>query len=232
MRAARIVLIVLVVLGGLFAVADRITVAVAENKAAQQAQVTEGLSSKPHVSIEGFPFLTQVLSGKLDDVKVTAEGLAADEGGQRVRFESLHADLRGVKLSDGFRRAVADHADGQVFITYPDIQAAIGVPGLRVSYGGPAQDGKALVKLAGPVLGSELNVVSEVSVRGDDSVVLHARSLPAAVTALGLGDQVRQRIDVVLSIAHLPRGLALTGIATAPDGISVSAGGTHVVLAD
>ncbi|WP_225848012.1 DUF2993 domain-containing protein [Streptomyces sp. HPF1205] len=233
MRVARIVLIVLVVLGGLFVAADRILVSVAQDKAAEQAKITEGLSSKPHVSIEGFPFLTQVLTGKLDDVKVEATGLAADGGtGQQVRFQSLRADLRGVKLSDGFKRAVADKADGQVFLTYADLRDAIGVPGLKVSYGGPAKNGAALVKLSGPILGGDLSVVSEVSVRGGDSVALHAENIPTAFTALGLENQVRQRIDVQVPIAHLPSGLGLTGVGTAPDGISVAAAGKDVVLAD
>jgi hypothetical protein len=233
MRVARTVLIVLVVLGGLFVAADRILVAVAENKAAQQAKITEGLSSKPHVSIEGFPFLTQVLGGKLDDVKVKAKGLAADSGtGQEVRFESLNADLRGVKLSGGFTRAVADSAGGQVFVTYADLQNAIGVPGLRVSFGGPAQDGTAQVRLSGPILGAQLSVVSKVTVRGADAVGLTAQNIPAAFRALGLEDQVRQKIDVVVRISHLPAGLSLTGVSTAPDGISVAAAGKHVVLAN
>ncbi|NUQ98694.1 MAG: DUF2993 domain-containing protein [Streptomyces sp.] len=233
MRVARIVLIVLVVLGGLFVAADRILVTVAQNKAAEQAKVTEGLSSKPHVSIEGFPFLTQVLTGKLDDVKVKATGLAADSGnGQQVRFESLNADLRGVKLSNGFKRAVADSADGQVFLTYADLQTAIGIPGLKVSYGGPAQNGAALVRLSGPIMGGNLSVVSKVTVRGGDSVGLTAQSIPTAFKALGLENQVRQKIDVTVQIAHLPSGLGVTGVSTAPDGISVAAAGKDVVLAN
>ena len=54
------VLIALVVLLVLLVIADRASVAYAENRMAQQIQ-SQGLSSKPHVSIEGFPFLTQVL---------------------------------------------------------------------------------------------------------------------------------------------------------------------------
>jgi hypothetical protein len=233
MRVARTVLIVLVVLGGLFVAADRILVSVAENKAAQQAKVTEGLSSKPDVSIKGFPFLTQVVSGKLDDVKIKAKGLAADGGtGQEVRFESLNADLHGVKLSNGFSRAVADSADGQVFVTYEDLQNAIGVPGLRVSYGGPAKDGTALVKLAGPIMGAQLSVLSKVTVHGGDTISLTAQDLPTAFTALGLEHRVRQQIDVVVHISHLPSGLSLTGVGSAPEGITVTAAGKDVVLAN
>ncbi|MBM9508452.1 LmeA family phospholipid-binding protein [Actinacidiphila acididurans] len=232
MRVARNVLIVLVVLFGLFVAADRITVSIAQNKAAQQAQTTQGLSSKPHVSIEGFPFLTQVLSGKLDHVKVSAQGLAASSDGQQVRFESLHADLHGVKLSNGFRSAVADRADGQVFLTYADLQKAINIPGLTVSYGGPAAGGGARVRLSGPMLGSQLSVVSTLSADGGHSVALHADKVPTAFSALGLENQLRHQIDVTLPIAHLPEGLGLTSVAAAQDGITVTADGHHVVLAN
>lgn len=55
MRALRIILIVTVILGGLFVIADRVAVGFAENKAADRIKSTEGLANTPDVSIEGFP---------------------------------------------------------------------------------------------------------------------------------------------------------------------------------
>lgn len=232
MRVARIVLIVVVVLGALFVVADRVTVHLAETKAAKQAQITEDLSTRPKVSIEGFPFLTQAVFGKLDDVKVTARDIAASDSGGSVRIDSFHADLHGVKLSNGYSRAVADSADGNAFLTFDDLTKAA-PDGITVSYAGAAADGATLVKLSGsvPGIGSKIGVLSEITVRGADSIGLHAQPLPKAFTALGLDDQIRQRIDFTLRLSHLPEGIALTSITAAPDGITVAAGGHHVVLA-
>jgi hypothetical protein len=233
MRVARIVLIVVVVLGGLFVAADRVGVHLAESKAAKQAQVTEDLDARPKVSIEGFPFLTQVAGGKLDDVKVSAQDINAGGGADSLRIDSFHADLHGVKLSNGFSRAVADSADGLAFITFDDLTKAA-PQGITVSYGGATQDGKTFVKLSGaiPGIGGSISVLSQITVRGADSIGLHANPLPKAFTALGLEDDIRQRIDFTRQLTHLPAGIALTSVTSTPEGISVAAGGKHVVLAN
>lgn len=232
MRVWRIVLIVVVVLGGLFVAADRIAVSLAEDKAAERAQITQGLDHRPKVSIEGFPFLTQAASGKLDDVRVEAEDIAANGQGQTLRIATFNADLHGVKFSDGYRRAVADSADGIAFIDYADLSEAAPT-GVTVSFAGADADGKAMVKLTGtiPGLGTKISVLSQVTVRGADTIGLHAEHLPKELTALGLEDNVRQQIDFERQLTHLPSGIALTSVTTTPDGISVAAGGKHVVLA-
>jgi LmeA-like phospholipid-binding len=230
MRVARIVLIVVVVLGGLFVAADRVALSVAQNKAAERAAVTQGLTSKPKVSIEGFPFLTQVLFGKLDEVKVSANDIAAGEGGRTLRIDSFHADLHGVKMSNNYSTAVADSADGLAFITYADLTKAAPA-GITVSYAGARSDNRPMVKLAGSFMGAELSVLSEIKVEDDDTIGLHAENLPEAFTALGLEDQVRKQIDFTTRLTHLPAGISLTSVTTTPDGISVAAAGRHVVLA-
>ncbi|MFJ5614148.1 DUF2993 domain-containing protein [Streptomyces sp. NPDC093221] len=233
MRVARTVLIVLVILGGLFVAADRITVSVAQNKAADRAALTEGLTTKPKVSIEGFPFLTQAVGGKLDEVKISAKDIAAGNGEQTLRIDSFHADLHGVRLSDSYRRAVADTADGIAFLTYEDLTKAAPT-GITVSSAGDAKskDGGALVKITGEFMGARLSVLSEVTVRGADEIGLQAAELPKAFTELGLEDQVRQQIDFTRQLTHLPSGIALTSVTSTPDGLSVAAGGKNVVLAN
>lgn len=230
MRVARIVLIVVVVLGGLFVAADRIAVSVAQHKAAERAQITENLAEKPKVSITGFPFLTQVMSGKLDDVKVSADDIAASDGSQSLRIDSFRADLYGVKLSDGFSRAVADSADGHAFITYADLSKAAPA-GITVSYAGPTPSGTPRVKLTGSFMGVHLSVLSDVVLK-KDTVGLHAEGLPKELTALGLEGKVREQIDFTRQVTHLPANLELTSVTTTPDGMSVQVGGKNVVLAN
>lgn len=232
MRVWRTVLIVVVVLGGLFVAADRIAVSVAQNKAAERAQTTEGLDRKPKVSIKGFPFLTQAAFGKLDDVTVKAEDIAAGAGGQTLRIATFNADLHGVKFSNGYRTAIADSADGTAFVTYSDLSKAA-PPGVSVSSAGTSANGKAMVKLTGtiPGIGTKISVLSEVSVSGGKSIGLHAVNLPKELSALGLEGTVRHQIDFSRELTHLPEGISLTSLTTTPDGISVAAAGKHVTLA-
>ncbi|MFC5032238.1 DUF2993 domain-containing protein [Streptomyces sp. DSM 41987] len=235
MRAARILLIVLVVLGGLFVAADRIAVSVAQDKAAERAQLTQGLSSKPDISIKGFPFLTQVASDKLDDVKITAHDIQAGTGAERLRIDSFTADLRGVNLSGDYQRAVADTADGSAFITYADLSAAA-PPGVTVAYGGESKDGKGRVKVTGsvtmPLIGTvKRSVTSVISVEHGDTVRLHADAIPGADSIPGLDKLIREKIDFTRSLVGLPTGIKVQSVVTTPSGISVAVSGTNVVLA-
>jgi hypothetical protein len=77
MRALRRLIIALVILCALFVAADRIAVGVADSQVASKLQTSRGLAQKPSVSIGGFPFLTQLIGGKLDDVKVRATDMAS-----------------------------------------------------------------------------------------------------------------------------------------------------------
>jgi hypothetical protein len=233
MRVWRMVLIAVVVLGGLFVAADRIAVSVAQNKAAERAQATEGLDHRPKVSIKGFPFLTQAAFGKLDDVRIEAEDIAASGGGQTLRIATFSADLHGVKFSDGYRTAIADSADGRAFITYADLSKAA-PDGVTVSAAGTGADGKARVKLTGtvPGIGAKISVLSQVTVSGADTIKLHAENLPVELTKLGLEGTVRHQIDFERQLTHLPAGISLTAVTTTPEGLSVAAGGKHITLAD
>ena len=67
-RAIIIFFVTLLILIGLFVIADRVAVRFADNQFATQIQ-KQGFSSKPQVSIEGFPFLTQVAAKQFNDVQ-------------------------------------------------------------------------------------------------------------------------------------------------------------------
>jgi hypothetical protein len=235
MRLVKFLLIFAVVIGGLFVAADRVAVKFAENEAASRAQQTEGLAAKPTVSIKGFPFLTQVLGKKLDEVDVTAAGVEAGPAGERLRIDRFDTELRGVRLEDNFSTAVADTATGSVHITYADLSKAA-PDGVTVSYGGKSSGGQGRVKITAgvtlPVLGTiKRSVISTVSVSGDESLRLRADSIPGAGAVPGLEDMIREKIDFNRKLAGLPQGVRLESIEANPDGISISATGSEVVLA-
>ena len=72
-----VLLVLLLVLVGLFVAADRIALGLAEDKAATALQSSQNLPQKPDVSVEGFPFLTQLLAGNFGEVVVTADDVPA-----------------------------------------------------------------------------------------------------------------------------------------------------------
>jgi len=73
----RALLVVVLLLVGLAVVADRVAVGVAETRVGEQLAAEGGLAGTPEVDITGFPFLTQAIGGRYDEVRIslTAEQL-------------------------------------------------------------------------------------------------------------------------------------------------------------
>jgi hypothetical protein len=120
-RALWITLGSLLTLLVLFVVLDRVAVAYANNQAAQQIQ-SNGFPAKPDVSIEGFPFLTQVLARNLNDVHISADNVK--EGPVTL---SLVADATGVRLDPGFQSGTITHIAGTGLIGFSSLASAAGV---------------------------------------------------------------------------------------------------------
>ena len=94
----RKLLIFVIILAGLLVAADRIGVVVADHEIAGHIQTAYHLPSKPSVSVHGFPFLTQVISGHYDEIDMSTRQLTT----QGVTVSNLTAQLTGVRapLSD------------------------------------------------------------------------------------------------------------------------------------
>lgn len=87
-------LITLVVLAVLLVGADFVARAVAEDRVGAALQEPLGLATEPEVDVHGFPFLTQALAGRYDDVDLTTSGVGVGE----LRDLTLNARLQDVAL--------------------------------------------------------------------------------------------------------------------------------------
>lgn len=90
----RRLVIVLGLLVGLLALADRGLAYAAGNSTARQVRIHEGLSEDPKVTFRGFPFVTQAWHGRFRTVDVTVRDLS--RGG--IRIDRIDAHLEGVKV--------------------------------------------------------------------------------------------------------------------------------------
>ncbi|MFD0311045.1 DUF2993 domain-containing protein [Streptomyces sp. NPDC127119] len=250
MRALRILLIVTIVLGGLFVIADRVAVGFAEDEAADRLKTNEGLSSTPDVSIKGFPFLTQVVGGELDEVQVGIKDYEADTSGAtngtdaavpaKIRIDDLTAQMRGVAFSGDYSSAKAASATGTATISYAELLKAAKAEPVDVATGVTAQvvglsdggNGKIKVEVEATVLGTKLprpvSVLSSVSVKGD-KVVVNADSLPNLGVQLA-EDKVRLITDFQQKIDGLPGGIKLDKVEAAPKGVDIDVKGSDVSL--
>ncbi|MBO4260357.1 LmeA family phospholipid-binding protein [Streptomyces griseorubiginosus] len=245
MRALRILLIVVVILGGLFVIADRVAVYFAENEAADKVKTTENLASTPDVSIKGFPFLTQVAAGKLDDVRIGIKDYEADTGDttagapKSIRIDDLRADMKGVTFTGDYSSATASTATGTATIAYDELLKAAKsqptqiIPGVNAQVVGLSDGGSGKIKVDVKVTAAGASqtypVLSTVTVDGD-SVKVHADNLPKLVVDLA-DARIRSITDFQQTIDRLPGGVKVDGVQAAKNGVEITVKGSNVKLA-
>ncbi|MFI2437228.1 DUF2993 domain-containing protein [Streptomyces sp. NPDC018693] len=239
MRALRILLIVAVILGGLFVLADRLAVNFAEGEAADKLRTTENLAATPDVSIKGFPFLTQVVSGSLDDVEVGIKDYDADTGdGGKIRIDDLKANMKGVEFSGDYSSATASSATGTAHITYPELLKAAKSEPTDIGFGVTANvvsledggNGKIKVGVKMSVLPQTVYVLSTVTVDGD-TVRVHADTLPSFGGIQAAENEVRSITDFEQRIDGLPGGIKLDQVKAGKEGVEITVKGSNVRLA-
>jgi hypothetical protein len=226
----RALLVVLLLLGGLLLAADRGAEAFAEDRVAQLVAERGGLAGRPEVEIGGFPFLTQAVGGRYDDVRI---GLTGADLGQP---EGTRADvsLRGVQvalsdvLSGSVQQVPVERVDGTVTVSYDLLSQELGrdVSVSRVSDGLRVE---TTVQIAGQAV--PLIATGTVRLDGDTLVVDVEEATTAGVDAPdSFVDQVSDALDLRYGIPQLPFGLQVTGVAPADDGVRVQVEATDTVL--
>ncbi|MEU6353540.1 DUF2993 domain-containing protein [Streptomyces sp. NPDC047072] len=241
MRALRIFLIIVVILGGLFVAADRLAVHFAEGEVADRLKTQEGLAETPSVDIKGFPFLTQVAGGKLNDVQVGMDGYEADTTvGGTVRIEDLEATMKDVSFSGDYSSATAATATGGAVIPYGELlkaaksQPVTLAPGITAQVTGISAGGggkiKVSIKISVGGASQTYPVLASVTVVDGDTVVVKADSLPSL--GISLADSVLRSVtDFQQKIEGLPGGIKLNTVQGGTNGVEITVKGSNVKLA-
>ncbi|WP_392874243.1 DUF2993 domain-containing protein [Streptomyces sp. LN499] len=227
MRALRILLIMVVVLGGVFIAVDRAAVYFAESEAEGRVEISGSTIGSTDISIKGFPFLTQVAGSSLDEVDIELTGIETDAGGRRIRISEMNAELHDVTLADGFSSATAARATGTATVSYEDLTHAAD-DGVVVQYGG---NGKVKVTGAVEILGRTLkrSVTSTVTLVDGHTIRVHADKVPGEGIP-GLEGLVRGKTDFEREIGALPNGLKLQRIEPTKNGLEISVTGSGIPL--
>ncbi|HEY0716304.1 MAG TPA: DUF2993 domain-containing protein [Streptosporangiaceae bacterium] len=224
----RKLLIVLVVLAGLLVAADRIGVVVADHEIAGKVQTAYHLPSRPSVSVRGFPFLTQVVSGHYDEIDVSTGQLIT----QGVTVDHLVAQLTGVHaplsdLAGGNSASItAAQVSGTAIVPFASVRRRLPA-GVQLS-----QDGSAL-RLAGKVsyLGLSVPVTADalLSPSGSGIAVTPTR-IQVANGASALSSLISGQFRFVVPVSGLPLHLAIRSVSVVPGGVLVGAGATSVAF--
>jgi hypothetical protein len=131
----RRLVIALLVLVGLFVAVDYGAAALAESAVSRQMREQIGLVDDPSVRINGFPFLTQAISGEYSSVDVEATRIRVGE----LQELTVNAQLRDVSaplpmlLGSGPKSLTVKEVEGTVQIPADDVERLVpGIEKLRI----------------------------------------------------------------------------------------------------
>src|SRR5271166_3080927 len=213
-----LIVIIVVLVGG-----DRAAKAITENQMASQVQSSLGLSGKPDVTIQGFPFLTQLAARDFRTVDVNASNetiTASSAGSGLLKIASLTATLHGMHIH-GTNSATIDQFNASALITFTALAEVGGIPqGITLSAGGPNQI-KAEISL-GPLSDSAVAQVTQTGSNQIDVKVIDAGGIPLDV----LGNLA----NFTITIPKLPAGVKIQSISVTQQGLQITAAGQNTTL--
>ena len=208
-----LIVIILVLLVG-----DRVANAYAEDQMASQIQSSLALSGKPHVTIEGFPFLTQVAAREFHTVNINASNETAGPGGQ-LEIASLTATLHGMHIH-GTNSATVDQFNASALITFTALANAGGIPqGITLSQAGPNKI-KASIDI-GPLSESATAQITKTGPGRINIKVLNDGGITSAI----LGN-----LDFNVNIPKLPAGVSIKSISVTQQGVRINVAGQNTTL--
>jgi hypothetical protein len=215
-RRAIIGVCVLLALAAVLFGLDRFAASYAEYRIAGQLQQKDGFTQRPGVTIDGFPFLTQVASRHLDRVHITSKGVKAG-----LVTASINADATSIALNSGYNGGTIGHVSGTALIGFGDIAKVArseGAPGLTIR---PA--GRHSVKLTISIEGVAATATARVRQDGPGRfrlTVVSAGAIP--VSLLG------QYRNLTITIPPLPLGLTIHQVHVTGQGVMVNVTGQHI----
>jgi hypothetical protein len=218
----RKLLVALGVLVLLAVVVDRGSKYLVENTLADHVEKKESVTGVD-VTIDGFPFLTQVIQNHFDHVDVTMPRLEADTTVGSVEVQDVRVSFRDVDTSERFTRAVASSATGSGFIPYSAFDQFAPV---SVAYGGTDANGSGYLLVSAPSLGSQTVRVTPSAV---DGLRLSLDTL--TTLSVALPRQLRSFVAKAHDFAGLPGGIVIKSVDATEDGLRVALVGRDIVIA-
>jgi hypothetical protein len=216
-------IIIVVVLLAILIGVDFAAKAYAEGQMASQVQ-QQGFPKKPDVTIEGFPFLTQVIGHDLQNVKLSSTDVK--EG--PITISSINATMTGVHLNSSFNSGTIDHLTGIATITFAELSNAMSAQagglgdlagaGLKLSGAGPNE-----VKATLDLVIASGSATWRVTTPGNNKLNIHL------VSSSGLpGDLLGAVSDMSITLPSLPLGLKIQSLKVTSTGIVGTIGGRNI----
>ena len=217
----KVLLVVVAVLLGLALLVDRVAVGIAEDRVGQELATKGGLQGTPEVDITGFPFLTQALGGRYDEVRIslTAAQLGQPEGTRAdVALHGVEVPLSAM-LAGSVRKVPVERVDGTATLSYELLASGLGADTTLAREG----DGLRITRTV-ELLGQRvaLTAVGQATLDGSEVVIDVEQAAGAGVELPGfLVGRASDLLDLRYAVPALPFGLRLTSVTPAEDGVVV-----------
>jgi len=235
-------IVLLIIIVGVLAVLDRLGASYAErvisDRVAEQVANQKATSEKPDVTIEGVPFLTQVVKGRYQEIKIELRDFSGPvANGKTVRMPLLDIRAKDVRapletLRTGNGDIVATTVTGTGTVDYATVEQLVDKPGLKLA----EKDGKLVVTAPLTVLNQQVTIQGTADVTVQKNVVslrfeqVTANGVPDVPFVQNLLNNYAKQISIDLRLPQLPLKLELQKVEPTPAGLVVTAGANEVPL--
>jgi hypothetical protein len=235
-------IVLLIIIIGALAVLDRFGASYAErvisDRVAEQVANQKATSEKPDVTIEGVPFLTQVVNGRYKEIKIELRNFTGPVANGKtismplldVRAKDVRAPLETLRTGQG--NIVATTVTGTGTVSYAEVAQLVDKPGLKLA----EKDGKLAVTAPLTVLNQQVTVRGTADVTLQNNVVslrfdqVTADGLPDVPFVQNLLNNYARQISIDLRLPQLPLKLVLKKVEPTADGLVVTAAANEVPL--
>jgi hypothetical protein len=236
-------LVLLIFLAIILAVLDRFGASYAErvisDRVAEQVANQEATSDKPDVTVEGVPFLTQVVRGEYQEIKIELRNFAGPAGnGQTIRMPLLDVRAKNVRAPLETLRTrqgdnIATTVTGNGTVDYTTLEQLTEKDGVELG----EKDGKLAVTAPLEVLGQQVTINGTANLEVAEGNVVRVRFDQVAAEGLPNIPLVQQvlnnyakQISVDLKVPDLPLTMVVQKVQPTPAGLVVTAGANEVPL--
>jgi hypothetical protein len=224
-RGLIVLLVIVIILGGAFYFGDGYARSYAEKTIASK-MAAQGLPGTPTVTIEGWPFLTQVAERDVKTVKISAGAFTKDN----LRISSINATASGVHITSSFNGATIDSITGNAQVAFSSLSSELGVTtALNSALGNSGLPASALglgtsaTLSADPSAGANtvkvtdgsLSTTAKITTASGNTIMVQ----PAGISVDGFPVQLP---SFTLRMPDLPMGLTVSGVSVNNQGVSIA----------
>src|SRR5690625_2116909 len=216
----KFLVVFLIFLAVVVVVGDILARSFAQNTIAAQTAEQMNMPEEPDVSVEGWAFLPQAISGEYSEIRLNANSATVED----IEVEQVRVDLTGVSaplpdLIGGQPDIVADEVDGSVVLPYGYLNSQL-PEGVTINNEGEE------ARMSGELAIADLDLSTQISSGAEfevDDDTLHVT--PVDVEVDGAPSQVVDSVAGMLAfsiqVPDLPYGLQITEVDPTGSGVRV-----------